>query len=221
MAQGSAVERNQLQTQLEGGAAQLSVELGPEQVEKLLDFLGLLKKWNRSYNLTAVDNPPDMVERHLLDSLALVPHISGTSLLDIGTGAGLPGIPLAIALPHLRVVMLDSAGKKVRFINHVIRELGLGSATTEHTRIESYLPDICPDTITARAVAALPKMIGWCDRLMGPETRLLAMKGRYPEQELLALPAGFMVDKVIAMAIPGGSADRHLAVVKRAAQKDT
>jgi len=210
-----------LQNHLQQGVAQLSLDLDTGQISQLLDFLGLLEKWNRAYNLTAVDSPADMVNRHLLDSLAPAPYLHGDSLLDIGSGAGLPGIPLAIAFPGMQVMMLDSAGKKVRFINHVIRELALPNAGTRHCRIEAYQPRVCPDTITARAVAALPKIVGWCDQLMGPDTRLLAMKGRYPEQELLALPAGFMIDKVVALDVPFDASERHLAIVRREVRQDT
>ena len=201
--------------QLKQGCAELSLELESSQLVQLLDYLDLVEKWNRTYNLTAAMGPADMVSRHLLDSLALLPHVRGGSLLDIGTGAGLPGIPLAIALPETRVVMLDSTGKKVQFLNHVIRNLGLDNASAVHDRIESYRADLIPDTITARALAALPQIVDWCEHLVGPETRLLAMKGRYPEQELLALPAGFMIDEVLALNVPGESAERHLVIVCR------
>ena len=212
--------RANLQAQLEQGAAKLSLALNATQIARLLDFLELVEQWNTSYNLTAVNKPVDMISRHLLDSLALLPHVRGERLLDIGTGAGLPGIPLAVALPHTKIVMLDSGGKKVRFLNHVIRTLALTNAATEHARIESYKPKVSPDTITARAVAALPTMIGWCDHLMGPDTRLLAMKGRYPEQELVALPAGFMIDEVIVLAVPFDAAERHLVIVRREVSRD-
>jgi 16S rRNA (guanine527-N7)-methyltransferase len=209
------VNRDILKKQLEQGLQQLSLGLDAAAVTRLLDFLELIGKWNRSYNLTTVSDPAQMVSRHLLDSLALQPRVHGDTLLDIGSGAGFPGIPLAIALPETRVVMLDSGGKKIRFLNHVIRTLGLENAMTVHERVEAYQPRQCPETITARAVAALPQLIEWCSHLLGPDTRLLAMKGRYPEQELLALPAGFMIDNVIAMKVPGESADRHLVIVRR------
>ena len=200
---------------LEQGCAQLSLQLDNSQIVQLLDYLGLVEKWNRTYNLTAAMAPADMVSRHLLDSLALMPHIRGDSILDVGTGAGLPGIPLAVALPNARVALLDSAGKKVRFLNHVIRTLGLTNASTVPERAEAYRPEQLPDTITARAVAALPRVVQLCEHLVGPDTRLLAMKGRYPEQELLALPAGFMIDEVLALDVPGESAERHLVIVCR------
>lgn len=193
----------------------LSLELGSGQLQLLLNYLDLVEKWNHSYNLTAVTSPANMISRHLLDSLSLLPHVRGDNILDIGTGAGLPGIPLAIARPEASILMLDSSGKKVRFLNHVIRALALPNAATVHDRIESYRPVTRPDTITARALAALPQIVNWCENLMGPQTRLLAMKGRYPEQELLALPAGFMIDEVILLAVPGESSERHLVIVRR------
>lgn len=203
-----------LRVLIERGIKQLNLDLTGRQVKQLLDYLELIRKWNRSYNLTMVSSPEQMLGRHVLDSLALLPHVQGKTVLDIGSGAGLPGIPLAIALPGASVVLLDSGGKKVRFLNHVIRTLKLTSASTVHERIEAYQPEVCPDIICARALAALPRVLEWCDHLVGPETRLLAMKGRYPEQELLALPAGFMIDEVIVLAVPGESSERHLVIIR-------
>ena len=207
--------RAKLQIQLEQGMQELGVAPGENQSGPLLDYLELVEKWNKSYNLTRVTAPHQMIGRHLLDSLALLPYIHGAALLDIGSGAGLPGIPLAITRPGINVVLLDSGGKKIRFLNHIVRTLHLNNVNTVHERIEAYQPALLPDTICARAVTALPQTIEWCAHLMGPDTRLLAMKGRYPEQELLALPAGFMIDEVLALDVPGEPAERHLVIVCR------
>ncbi|KGM52772.1 ribosomal RNA small subunit methyltransferase G [Lysobacter concretionis Ko07 = DSM 16239] len=186
----------------------------------LSDYLELLLRWNRTYNLTAVRDPLDMVDKHLLDSLAMHPYVdaiaaAGGALADLGTGAGLPGIPLAIAKPGLRVTLVESNGKKVRFMREVVRKLGLRDVQVAESRIEALdLPGQF-DAITARALATLPLILELGGHLLKPEGRLLAMKGVYPTDEIAALPAGWAVSQSHALAVPGLSAERHLVVVQR------
>lgn len=198
---------------LRAGLAQLpGPALAAGQVAQLLAYLDLLARWNRAYNLTAVRDPAEMVTRHILDSLAVLPWVPGGRLLDAGTGAGLPGIPLAIARPELQVTLLDSAGKKIRFLNHVCRELRLGSAAPLQARLETYAPEAPFDAIVSRAFASLAAFAGAARHLAGAAP-LLAMKGRYPEEELAALPDWVRLESVEALAVPGLQEQRHLVIM--------
>lgn len=188
-----------------------SLQVGAEGFEKLQRYLHQLERWNRSYNLTSIKDPAEMVRRHLLDSLAVSPWIGRGRLLDAGTGAGLPGIPLAICRPELEVVLLDSTGKKVRFLNHVRRDLGLENIVPVQERLESYRPDAPFDTIISRAFSSLADFALASRHLDCP--RLLAMKGRYPADELEDLPAWVQVDSIEKLAVPGLQEDRHLVMM--------
>jgi 16S rRNA (guanine527-N7)-methyltransferase len=182
-----------------------------EKVAALLAFLDLLAHWSRSYNLTAVRDPAAMVTRHLLDSLSVLPWIHGPRLLDAGSGAGLPGIPLAIAGPELLVTLLDSAGKKTRFQNHVRRRLGLRNVRVVQGRLEDYRPEQAPNEVISRAFASLASF-ATAARHLGAQ-RLLAMKGRYPEDELETLPPWVRVDAVEKLQVPGLQEERHLVIM--------
>lgn len=179
----------------------------------LLSYLALLQRWNRAYNLTAVKDPFEMVTRHILDSLSVLPWISAGKLLDAGTGAGLPGVPLAIALPRLEVTLLDSAGKKIRFLNQVRRELGLENVFPVQSRLESFQPLVPPDQIISRAFASLAAFAGAVRHLASASTRLLAMKGRHPGDELKELPEWVRVESIEKLAVPGLQEDRHLVIM--------
>ncbi|HUH91429.1 MAG TPA: 16S rRNA (guanine(527)-N(7))-methyltransferase RsmG [Lysobacter sp.] len=187
----------------------------------LSDYLELLLRWNRAYNLTAVRDPLDMVDKHLLDSLAMHPYVddiaaAGGALADLGTGAGLPGIPLAIAKPGLRVTLVESNGKKVRFMREVVRKLGLQDVQVAESRIEALdLPGRF-DAITARALATLPLILELGGHLLKPEGRLLAMKGVYPTDEIAALPPGWTLTQSHSLRVPRLDAERHLIVIQRA-----
>lgn len=180
----------------------------------LLDYLALLVRWNRTYNLTAVRDPRDMVTRHLLDSLALAPHLDGVATLaDLGTGAGLPGIPLAIARPALQVALVESNGKKARFLRHAVRTLGLDNASVHECRAEALdLPGRF-DAITARALATLGDIVAFGGHLLRPGGRLLALKGARPDAEVSGLPPGWRAGDTVRLRVPGLEAERHLAVV--------
>lgn len=182
----------------------------------LLAYLALLARWNATYNLTAIRDPREMVAKHLLDSLAMQPFVRDLrSLADLGTGPGLPGIPLAIATPALEVTLVESNGKKARFLREAARQLGLGNVRVAESRIEAFRPGTLFDAITARALATLPLILELGDHLPGPEGRLLAMKGVVPGDEIAALPAGWRLAAVHALRVPGLDAERHLVEVAR------
>jgi len=202
-----------LQRELDSGLAALQLE--PALAAPLLAYLALLDRWNRTYNLTAVRDPADMVARHLLDSLAMLPFVGDGALADLGTGPGLPGIPLAIARPQLQVTLVESNGKKARFLREAVRTLQLRNARVAESRIESLDEPAAYDAITARALATLPLIVELGGSLLKPAGRLLAMKGARPDEEIAALPDGWRVDGVQRLVVPGLAAERHLVVVVR------
>ena len=182
----------------------------------LLAYLALLARWNATYNLTAIRDPRDMVAKHLLDSLAMQPFVRGLrTLADLGTGPGLPGIPLAIATPALQVTLVESNGKKARFLREAARQLGLGNVQVAESRIEAFRPGTAFDAITARALATLPLILELGGHLPGPGGRLLAMKGVVPDEEIATLPAGWRLAAVHPLRVPGLDAERHLVEVAR------
>ena len=203
-----------LLTELDAGLAALALD--PALATPLLAYLALLDRWNRTYNLTAIRDPREMVGKHLLDSLAMHPYIGAGHLADLGTGAGLPGIPLALAKPALQVTLVESNGKKARFLREAVRTLGLVNARVAESRAEALDEPAAYDAITARALATLPLIIALGGHLLKPGGRLLAMKGAVPDDEIVALPAGWKVEAVHRLAVPGLAADRHLVVVARA-----
>ena len=208
-----------LRPELEAGLRAL--DLDAALATPLLDYLALLARWNATYNLTAIRDPREMVAKHLLDSLAMHPHVdaiaaAGGSLADLGTGPGLPGIPLAIAKPGLRVTLVESNGKKVRFLREAVRKLGLMNVEVVESRIEAFDAPGRFDAITARALATLPLILELGGHLLRPGGVLLAMKGVVPEDEIAALPAGWHVSATHMMSVPGLDAERHLVVVAAA-----
>lgn len=203
-----------LEKRLQQGLAALQVELDAKTRAKLLQFLELLAHWNRAYNLTAVREIEQMLPRHLLDSLSIVPHLHGKRVLDIGTGAGLPGVPLALARPDLHFALLDSNAKKIRFVRQAIHDLDLPNVETAHIAVERYQPPQPFDTLIARAVAAIPDMLNSCRHLVAPGSRVLAMKGVYPKEELAALGRGVQVRDVVRLSVPDLDASRHLVILE-------
>ena len=191
----------------------LRKEADPERVRQLLSYLELLVRWNASYNLTAVREPLEMISRHLLDSLSVLPWIRGEHLLDAGTGAGLPGIPLAIMRPELTVTLLDSTGKKIRFLRHVKRRLNLENTRPVQARLESWQAEEVPACIISRAFSKLTSFVESSRHLAARDTMLLAMKGKYPETELEALPDWIRVHSVEKLHVPGLQEDRHLVIM--------
>jgi 16S rRNA (guanine527-N7)-methyltransferase len=204
--------------ELSTGARQLGVELTEFQHEQLLAYLALLIKWNKAYNLTAVRNPDEMVSRHLLDSLSIVPYIGAdASWLDVGSGGGMPGIPLAILFPEKQITTLDSNGKKTRFQTQVKLELKLDNLQVIHSRVEAFRPEQPFTGIVSRAFSSLEDFSNWTRHLGDTQTRWLAMKGLHPTDELIALPADFHLDSEHALAVPGCQGQRHLLILRRTA----
>ena len=192
---------------LESGLTALNLPYTPEQIEKLLAFIKLIAKWNKAYNLTAVRNNEDMARLHILDSLAILPYIEGKRVIDIGTGAGLPGIPLAIFLPEVEFVLLDSNAKKTRFVQQVILELKLKNVSVIHSRAEDYQPELGFDIVTTRAFSSLPDMVTVTAHLLNPNGVILAMKGQIPEAELAEIKTKVTL---IPINVPEVEAERCL-----------
>ncbi|MCO7505112.1 MULTISPECIES: 16S rRNA (guanine(527)-N(7))-methyltransferase RsmG [Pseudomonas] len=205
--------------ELSTGARQLGVELSEAQHAQLLAYLALLIKWNKAYNLTAVRNPDEMVSRHLLDSLSVMPFIHSDSerWLDVGSGGGMPGIPLAILHPHKQVTVLDSNGKKTRFLTQVKLELKLDNLQVIHSRVEAFQPEQPFSGIVSRAFSSMENFTNWTRHLGDAQTQWLAMKGLHPADELVALPADFKVDSEQALTVPGCQGQRHLLILRRTA----
>ncbi len=206
-------ERDPLRQRLCAGLAALQLDLPADAIAQLLAYVTLLDRWNATYNLSAVRDPLEMITRHLLDSLAIVPYVRGDTLADLGTGAGLPGIVLAIIAPARKVSLVDSNGKKTRFLREAVRELALSNVSVVESRVEAVPGTF--DCITARAFASLADMLGWGGSLLAPDGVWLALKGRFPQDELAEVPSGFHVDAVIPLRVPGLDAERHVVVIKR------
>jgi 16S rRNA (guanine527-N7)-methyltransferase len=204
-----------MQQAIERGLAALGLEASPDAAARLAQYLDLIQRWNRVYNLTAITDPAEMVSKHLLDSLACLPHLEAARLGDIGSGAGLPGIPIAILRPALPVALVESSGKKARFLRTASRELGLENVTVAETRIERWRPEPAPDAAVARALAPLPELCALVQPWLPRGGRLYALKGPRAEQELGALPAGFELERSHRLEVPGLDAERWLHVLRR------
>lgn len=200
----------ELENMLARGLAESGLQLDATARAQLLEYVALLVKWNRVYNLTSVRKPQDMLTRHILDSLVVLPHVKGPRVLDVGTGAGLPGLVLAIARPDWQIVLLDSSNKKLRFVRQVIADLELDNASVEHVRIEDYQPAAPFDTLISRAFSSLEEMHKHCARLCAKDGRILAMKGIYPLAEIESLPDREVVVAAHTLTVPGLDAQRHL-----------
>jgi 16S rRNA (guanine527-N7)-methyltransferase len=202
---------------LRSGCAELGIALDDRKCELLLGYLALLRRWNRSYNLTAVRGAEEMVVRHLLDSLSVLPYISANTLLDVGAGAGLPGIPLAIADPARQVTLLDSNGKKTRFMFQAISELGLDNCTVVKARLPHWEARAPFEGVVSRAFASLGDMVDTCGHLLAPDGRLYAMKGALDDAELAAVAGRATVCEVIPLTVPDLDEARCLVVLRPAA----
>lgn len=203
-----------VEQQLAAGIAALGLTLPDGAEAQLLAYLALLDKWNRVYNLTAVRDAERMVSHHLLDSLAAVPFFQGESVLDVGSGGGLPGIPLAIARPEFQVTLIDSIAKKTAFLLQAKAELGLTNLQVVTGRVEDFRPETGFDVVTSRAFSDLREFVTLTRHLLRPGGRWLAMKGLYPNEEIAQLPAGMKVSADHALVVPGLEASRHLIVLE-------
>ncbi|WOJ92447.1 16S rRNA (guanine(527)-N(7))-methyltransferase RsmG [Congregibacter variabilis] len=203
-----------LDKELSEGLKDLELGLGTAQQQLLLDYLTLLSRWNKTYNLTAVRDERAMVTRHLLDSLSVLPHLQGQRFIDVGTGAGLPGIPLAIAAPTRQFTLLDSNGKKTRFLVHASNELGLTNIEVVKSRVRDYKPTHIYDTVLSRAFASLDDMISSCQHLLVPGGDFLAMKGQHPDEELQSVESGSFQISTIDLQVPGLFEDRCLVRIQ-------
>ncbi|MEX0446735.1 16S rRNA (guanine(527)-N(7))-methyltransferase RsmG [Xenorhabdus sp. SGI246] len=201
---------------LESLLAKTDIVLSLEQKQQLIAYVDMLNKWNKAYNLTSIREPEQMLVRHIMDSIIVNPFLQGTRFIDVGTGPGLPGIPLAIVRPDSHFTLLDSLGKRVRFLRQVQHELGLNNIEPVQTRVEEFIPEVLFNGVISRAFASLQDMLSWCHHL--PETnngRFYALKGMLPEDELAQLPLGVSLDTVVPLQIPELEGQRHLVVLKQ------
>jgi 16S rRNA (guanine527-N7)-methyltransferase len=212
----AGAEHDELERRLEHGVEELGLRLDPAARRTLLQHLALIEKWNRVHNLTAVRDATKAVDVHLLDSLAVVPYLKGKRFLDAGSGAGFPGIPIAVAKPDIRMALLESSHKKSAFLKHAIAELQLRNAHAVCERVESWHPAEAFDCILSRALAELAELITLTGHLLAPGGVLAAMKGVFPFEEIERVPPEFRVRKVHALAVPGLAAERHLVLIERA-----
>jgi len=196
-------------------ARRLGLELAPAAAMRLLRLIDELERWSKAYNLTALRRREDMLTHHLLDSLAIHADLKGPSVADVGTGAGFPGLPLAVVRPQLEFTLVDSSNKKIRFVAHAARALGLENVTPVHARVESLKAARPYATVVARAFAALPELLAKVSPLCGEGTRVLAMKGRLPRAELAAIGPPWTLIEARSLHVPGLDAARHLIVVER------
>jgi 16S rRNA (guanine527-N7)-methyltransferase len=204
-----------LETRLTEGAKALGIALQPAQAAALLALVSELAEWNTRFNLTAISEPTEVIDKHLLDSLAVLPHLRGLRIADIGTGAGFPGLPLAIADLDRRFTLVESTGKKASFLRHVVGELHLPNVDIVQGRAEAMRPAKPFDSVVARALGSLADFVRVAGHLAGRSGRLLAMKGRPPEDELKALPAGWKALAVHVIRVPGLDAERCLVELAR------
>jgi len=210
-----------LAKRLQQGLVDMGLSLSEDVQARMLEYVNLLDKWNQAFNLSAVRDPHEMISRHLLDSLSLLPRIrelsagkSGFTILDVGTGPGLPGIPLSLSLPDVNFVLLDSNGKKTRFVFQALIALALKNVKVENTRIESYQSSGQVDIVVSRAFSSLADFVLGCEHLCVPDTRLLAMKGLYPTDEIRDLPAHWQHVNAWAIDIPECEAQRHIVELR-------
>jgi 16S rRNA (guanine527-N7)-methyltransferase len=190
------------------------ISLTDHQKNQLVAYVEMLHKWNKAYNLTSVRDPNEMLIRHILDSIVVAPHLQGERFIDVGTGPGLPGIPLSIVLPDAHFTLLDSLGKRVRFLRQVQHELHLTNITPVQSRVEDFPAEPPFDGVISRAFASLNDMVNWCQHLPGTQGKFYALKGLIPNDEIDTLPAQFSVESIVKLDVPHLEGDRHLVVIK-------
>lgn len=190
------------------------ITLSEHQQQQLVDYVALLHKWNKAYNLTSVRDPEEMLVRHIIDSIVVEPYLEGHRFIDVGTGPGLPGIPLAIVRPDCHFTLLDSLGKRVRFLRQVKHELKLDNVTPVQSRVEDFLAEPPFDGVISRAFASLTDMVNWCHHLPAESGRFYALKGVRPDDEISALPEQFEVEDIIRLTVRSLDGERHLVRIK-------
>ncbi|EDL6005764.1 TPA: 16S rRNA (guanine(527)-N(7))-methyltransferase RsmG, partial [Salmonella enterica subsp. enterica serovar Typhimurium] len=193
--------------------ADAGISLTDHQKTLLVAYVYMLHKWNKAYNLTSVRDPNEMLVRHILDSIVVAPYLQGQRFIDVGTGPGLPGIPLAIVLPDAHFTLLDSLGKRVRFLRQVQHELKLENITPVQSRVEAYPSEPPFDGVISRAFASLNDMVSWCHHLPGEKGRFYALKGQLPGDEIASLPDNFSVESVEKLRVPQLEGERHLVII--------
>ncbi|WP_410687306.1 16S rRNA (guanine(527)-N(7))-methyltransferase RsmG [Avibacterium paragallinarum] len=190
-----------------------ALSVSDQQKTQLVNLVLLLDKWNKAYNLTSVRDPQEMLVKHILDSLVVSPYLQGKNFIDVGTGPGLPGLPLAIINPDKKFVLLDSLGKRISFIRNAVRELGLTNVVPVLSRVEDYQPEVLFDGVLSRAFASLRDMTNWCEHLVAEKGLFYALKGQYHQEEVSQLAEHFVIKNVIQLTVPELSAERHLILL--------
>ena len=205
-----------LNNKLSALIAKSTVKVTDEQQDQLIQYVELLVKWNKAYNLTSVRDPQEMLVKHIMDSLVVGRHLEGTRFIDVGTGPGLPGIPLAILYPDRNFVLLDSLGKRITFLRQVVGQLKLSNVEPVQSRVEAYQPKVAFDGVLSRAFSSLQDMIQWCQHLVDVETgRFFALKGLYPTDELASLPENVKLVESYPLQVPELDGERHLIELKK------
>lgn len=203
-----------MKAKLENLLTQAEIQLTDRQKDQLIQLVQLLHKWNKAYNLTSVRDPQEMLVKHILDSIVVSPYLQGDRFIDVGTGPGLPGLPLAIINPTKQFVLLDSLGKRISFIRNTVRELGLTNVEPVLSRVEEYQPEQKFDGVLSRAFASLKDMTDWCHHLPKQDGYFYALKGIYHEDEVQELDKKFEVKDVITLNVPELVGERHLIVLR-------
>ncbi|CAM7831474.1 16S rRNA (guanine(527)-N(7))-methyltransferase RsmG [Lelliottia nimipressuralis] len=190
------------------------ISLTDHQKNQLVAYVDMLNKWNKAYNLTSVRDPNEMLIRHILDSIVVAPYLQGERFIDVGTGPGLPGIPLSIVRPECQFTLLDSLGKRVRFLRQVQHELKINNIEPVQSRVEAFPSEPPFDGVVSRAFASLNDMVSWCKHLPAQEGRFYALKGLVPEDEIAQLPVGYVVESIVKLQVPQLDGERHLVIIK-------
>lgn len=194
--------------------AEAGISLTDHQKNQLVAYVDMLNKWNKAYNLTSVRDPNEMLIRHILDSIVVAPHLHGERFIDVGTGPGLPGIPLSIVRPESHFTLLDSLGKRVRFLRQVQHELKLENITPVQSRVEAFPAEPPFDGVISRAFASLNDMVSWCKHLPADTGRFYALKGQKSDEEISGLPPEFSVENIIELNVPHLDGERHLVIIR-------
>ncbi|UXI01301.1 16S rRNA (guanine(527)-N(7))-methyltransferase RsmG [Photobacterium sp. TY1-4] len=193
--------------------AQTDLQVTDRQLDQLVGYVALLHKWNKAYNLTSVRDPDEMLVKHIMDSIVVSPHLVGERFIDVGTGPGLPGIPLAIMNPAQDFTLLDSLGKRIRFIRQVLHELAIANVTPVQSRVEEFQPELGFDAVLSRAFASMSDMVSWCHHLPAEHGCFMALKGQFNQQEVTELPAWCSVTEVKSLQVPELEGERHLVIL--------